>query len=165
MRELSDTSAASDVEFVTPRNPAVFDGKDFSKLIHIKWMTTNQLMDACLLILSLIFSSLIAPGPHQQKAHSNFSIIVMASSKLVPALPPPPGHTSNFVNPESLYKWNVLCVTMCLVFTTLVFVPRTYVRLAIKREWILEDCTFSLAVFIANLVDLVQICAVSRGYV
>ncbi|MCJ1268849.1 hypothetical protein MMC22_008737 [Lobaria immixta] len=87
----------------------------------------------------------------------------MASPKLVPALPPPPGQTSNFVDPDSLYKWNVLCVTMCLVFTTLVFVPRTYVRLAIKREWILEDCTYSLAVSIANLVDLVQICAVSRG--
>ena len=58
-----------------------------------------------------------------------------------PALPPPPGQQSNFVNPVSLWKWDVLAVTVCLFVSTIVFGLRTYVRLGIKREWIPEDCT------------------------
>lgn len=59
-----------------------------------------------------------------------------------PALPPPSGQTSNFVDPESLWKWDVVAVTTCLFITTIVFSLRTYVRLGVKREWILEDCKF-----------------------
>jgi hypothetical protein len=59
---------------------------------------------------------------------------------LTPALPPPPGQVSNFANPESLLKWNIVTTTLCLFFVTLSFVLRTYVRAFIKRDWRLEDC-------------------------
>jgi hypothetical protein len=59
---------------------------------------------------------------------------------LTPALPPPPGQVSNFVNPESLWKWNIVTTTLCLFFVTLSFVLRSYVRAFIKREWRVEDC-------------------------
>lgn len=71
-------------------------------------------------------------------------LITMASSpQPTPALPPPPGETSNFVHPESMSKWNTICVTASLAVTGTIFVLRTYVRIFIKREWILEDCKLS----------------------
>ena len=68
-----------------------------------------------------------------------------------PALPPPPGQSPNFANPESLLKWNTLCVSVCLSITTTVFFLRAYTRIAIKREWILEDCKSFVAVVRVNL--------------
>ena len=56
------------------------------------------------------------------------------------ALQPPPGQVSNFINPKSLEKWNLICVLFCLITTTTVLVLRSYVRLCMKREWRLEDC-------------------------
>lgn len=60
-------------------------------------------------------------------------------NNLIPALPPPPGQVSNFVNPESLWKWNVMTTTLCLFFVTVTFALRTYARLCVRREWLLED--------------------------
>ncbi|KAI4232872.1 MAG: hypothetical protein L6R40_007276 [Gallowayella cf. fulva] len=56
-----------------------------------------------------------------------------------PALPPPPGRQPNFLHPDSLARWNVVCVSACLSITTLLFLLRSGVRLIIKRSWILED--------------------------
>ena len=56
------------------------------------------------------------------------------------ALAPPPGQVSNFINPKSLEKWNLVCVLVCLITTIIVLVLRTYVRLWMKRQWQLEDC-------------------------
>jgi hypothetical protein len=61
---------------------------------------------------------------------------------LTPALPPPPGQVSNYVNPDSLWKWNVLTTTLCLFFVTVAFALRTYVRGIIKRDWLFEDCKY-----------------------
>lgn len=67
--------------------------------------------------------------------------LVMASSpNQVVALPAPPGQVSNLINPKSFASWNLVCVAICLVTTTTVFLLRSYVRLWIKRQWILEDC-------------------------
>ncbi|MCJ1423886.1 hypothetical protein MMC29_001771 [Sticta canariensis] len=84
----------------------------------------------------------------------------MASAQPTPALPPPPGQTSNFVNPDSLSKWTILCVTVCLSVTGIVFVLRTYVRVVAKRTWILEDymCCISwagLAILCGLLITMV----------
>ncbi|MCJ1254201.1 hypothetical protein MMC24_002015 [Lignoscripta atroalba] len=70
-----------------------------------------------------------------------------SSTALVPALPPPPGETSNFVNPPSLWKENVIAQSVCLSIAATVFFLRTYVRLGIKRQWSLEDymCSLSFA--------------------
>ena len=68
----------------------------------------------------------------------------MASADQDVALEPPSGHVSNFVNPKSLEKWNLVCVLVCLITTFTVLVLRTYVRLWMKRQWHLEDCEYFL---------------------
>lgn len=60
-------------------------------------------------------------------------------SSALPALPPPPGHEPFSPHPESLARWNLICVTVCLSVTTVLFLLRSFVRLHIKRSWILED--------------------------
>lgn len=72
-------------------------------------------------------------------------ILMPSSLQPTPALSPPLGETSNFINPESLSKWITLCVTICLSVTGIVFLLRTYVRIVVKRKWILEDCEFSFS--------------------
>ncbi|KAK0515903.1 hypothetical protein JMJ35_001937 [Cladonia borealis] len=63
----------------------------------------------------------------------------MASSPFDPAIQPPQGWSPNPSDSASLSKWNTMCVCVCLFTTTLVFALRTYVRICIKRQWILED--------------------------
>ena len=58
-----------------------------------------------------------------------------------PALQPPPGVTPDFSHPQSLLKWEILTLCLCLVSTTVVFGLRTYVRVWIKKSFILEDGT------------------------
>ena len=60
-----------------------------------------------------------------------------------------------------LWKWNVLCTTLCLSVPGTLCVLRVYIRAWIKRAWILEDwfscLSFaSTAVFSAFLTVLVQ---------
>ncbi|TVY20112.1 hypothetical protein LARI1_G001932 [Lachnellula arida] len=62
----------------------------------------------------------------------------MSQPTHVPSIPPPPGHEP-FGNDGTLWKWDILCVTVCLLFTTILFVLRTYVRFFVRREWLFED--------------------------
>ncbi|CAD6442284.1 277b90b0-29f9-4555-b135-f970c75e88d4 [Sclerotinia trifoliorum] len=64
---------------------------------------------------------------------SHFSVMAQ-----VPAIAPPAGHIA-FGRDETLWKWNVLCICVCLSFTTIGFLLRTYVRACIRREWAWED--------------------------
>ena len=64
----------------------------------------------------------------------------MAPAPLTPVLSPPPGKPADFVDPDTLWKWNVLCQTACLSLSGTMFMLRTYVRWWVKRVWILEDC-------------------------
>lgn len=59
-----------------------------------------------------------------------------------PALAPPPGQTSNFGSADVLWKWNVLCQTACLLFPGIAVILRTYIRIWVKRVWVLEDCRY-----------------------
>ena len=59
------------------------------------------------------------------------------------ALAPPPGAETNFNDPDTLWKWNVLCQTAIMVIVGIMFFLRTYVRMWVKRSWILEDCKSS----------------------
>ncbi len=61
-----------------------------------------------------------------------------------PALPPPPGVTPNFVNPESRAGANIALHTTCLTLVTIFFAMRIYTRKFISR-WIgWDDCRNSL---------------------
>lgn len=60
------------------------------------------------------------------------------------ALNAPPGEMTDFEAPDPLWKWNVLGQTACLSIPGIMFVLRVYIRLWVKRVWILEDCAFSV---------------------
>lgn len=70
------------------------------------------------------------------------------------AMDPPPGQTSNFDNPESLENWFILCVVTSISFTTILFFLRTYVRLVIKKQWILEDSKFFTKILYEMILNL-----------
>lgn len=57
-----------------------------------------------------------------------------------PAIPPPPGITSNFDHPVSLKGVMNIAMGVAIPLTTVFFLLRTYVRIWIKRQWIGEDC-------------------------
>lgn len=73
-----------------------------------------------------------------------------SSSDEMVALPPPPGQASNLTNPTSFADWDLVCVVICLVTTTTVLILRSYVRLWIKRQWILEDCEYLIHATVAQ---------------
>ncbi|KAI1181214.1 hypothetical protein F4777DRAFT_526343 [Nemania sp. FL0916] len=56
-----------------------------------------------------------------------------------PALPPPPGVTSNFDHPLTLKRQNNIAIGVSIPLTTIFFFLRAYTRIWIKRTWILED--------------------------
>ena len=56
------------------------------------------------------------------------------------AIPPPAGEVSNFDAGSELWRWNIVCQTLCLGITGIMWVMRLYVRIWVKRSWILEDC-------------------------
>ena len=68
-------------------------------------------------------------------------LLKMSTPTRVPAVPPPLGHVA-FGDDKTLWKWNLLCVSICLIFATVLFTLRTYVRALVRREWLFEDCKF-----------------------
>ena len=69
-------------------------------------------------------------------SHSN-------ATHIIGGLPPPPGVTPNFVNPESLHTEWVLMMSMCLTFTTIFICVRMYTKLVIIKSHGWEDCKLS----------------------
>lgn len=59
---------------------------------------------------------------------------------LPPGLPPPPGVTPNFVNPESVTGQAHVVFVMCLVFSTLFVFLRMYTKLILLKSHGWEDC-------------------------
>ncbi|KAK8052474.1 hypothetical protein PG993_003859 [Apiospora rasikravindrae] len=57
----------------------------------------------------------------------------------IPAMPPPPGATSNFDHPKTLVRQHYIAMGIALPFVAIPFLLRCYVRLWRKRVWILED--------------------------
>ncbi|KAF2962755.1 hypothetical protein GQX73_g10818 [Xylaria multiplex] len=62
-----------------------------------------------------------------------------------PALKPPPGVASNPDHPASLVRLANIAIGVALPLVTIFFVLRTYVRIFIKRAWILEDVLVTFA--------------------
>ncbi|KAI1814029.1 hypothetical protein GGS20DRAFT_550281 [Poronia punctata] len=61
------------------------------------------------------------------------------TSMPTPALPPPPGVTSNFEHPVSLKEQNNIAIGVSIPLTTIFFLVRVYTRIWIKRTWVFED--------------------------
>ncbi|KAI1110551.1 hypothetical protein F5Y14DRAFT_356761 [Nemania sp. NC0429] len=63
----------------------------------------------------------------------------------VPALKPPPGVKSNPDHPDSLVILANIAIGIAIPLVTIFFVLRTYVRVFIKRAWIIEDVLVTIA--------------------
>ena len=67
-----------------------------------------------------------------------------------PALAPPPGMTSNFVNPPNLDHLTIGVFTLCMMLATLTVILRMWTKLFIIRQTALEDC-MSSAFFLCRI--------------
>ncbi|KAJ8121149.1 hypothetical protein ONZ43_g2326 [Nemania bipapillata] len=75
----------------------------------------------------------------------------METATPTPALPPPPGQTSNFDHPASLRQQFDIGAGISIPLTTIFVFLRTYSRLWIKKTWILEDW-FLLAAWAGTII-------------
>ncbi|KAI3328575.1 hypothetical protein F4824DRAFT_408304 [Ustulina deusta] len=75
----------------------------------------------------------------------------MLTAQPTPALPPPPGETSNFDHPESLRQQFDIGAGISIGLTTIFVFLRTYSRLWIKKTWVLEDW-FLLVAWIGTII-------------
>ena len=57
-----------------------------------------------------------------------------------PAMHPPPGTTSNFVDPANLNHIVAITLTLCIGFSTLAVALRRYTKIYILRKTVFEDC-------------------------
>jgi hypothetical protein len=73
--------------------------------------------------------------------------ILLRATAEKPALQAPPGETSDLVHQKnSLWKFNVVAQTACMVVAGTLFFLRCFIRLGgrrMPRQWILEDCKYS----------------------
>ena len=79
-----------------------------------------------------------------------------------PALPPPPGVTSNFKNPPTLIRQNDIAMGISIPLVTIFFGLRSYARIVIKRTWITEDCKYlPLVISVLTMVGVALLAYVS----
>lgn len=62
----------------------------------------------------------------------------------VPAMAPPAGVTSNFVDPETLAPLAEYIIYITTILMALFFCLRVYVRLGVTHTWGADDCKFLL---------------------
>lgn len=84
------------------------------------------------------FSNPIIQSPNPQEAGRPLTVLDFSQ---IPSMPPPPGVTSNFVNPENNSSILIIVCTICLVFLLLFVSLRMYTRLWISRSFGLDDGT------------------------
>lgn len=93
---------------------------------------------------SLLFHSLHYYTPGYCTEYYTHAITKMADAQIIPAMSPPPGKTSNFVDPE--YQGTKFIVVNCifLPLAVLALAVRTWTRVCIVRNFQADDCTFYL---------------------
>ena len=68
----------------------------------------------------------------------------MSDAIIRPAMPPPPGVTSNFVNPEHNYNRFIVVNCIFLPIAVIAVCLRSYTRIAILRNFSADDCEWYL---------------------
>lgn len=58
-----------------------------------------------------------------------------------PAMEPPPGRQSNFVNPANLNTEGLVLIVSCLIASMLVVSMRMWTKIRLVRRVVLEDCS------------------------
>jgi hypothetical protein len=62
-----------------------------------------------------------------------------------PAMDPPPGVMSNFINPSSDRKKSLAMITSLLIIVVLVFAVWVYTKVKVQKKWHPEDYVIALA--------------------
>lgn len=101
-----------------------------------RWKTTQFLISPFSILTALFIRLRVADTTNG----SSESEMATPTPSLVPASKPPPGVTSNFVDPASLAYRSNIAIGLSVGLTTTFFFLRAFVRIWIKRTWILEDC-------------------------
>ena len=70
-----------------------------------------------------------------------------------PGLEPPPGVTSNLVNPYSIHRYLVATSAICLVISLSAVSARTFTKAYLLKNMQVEDCRFSLCAFNRIMAD------------
>ena len=81
---------------------------------------------------------------------------VSSAEVTLPALFPPPGVTSDFVNPETRAKDLVITSIICTILVVICVAIRFYTKIHIKHAWGLDDCKPLFIIFMkkTNQYDL-----------
>ena len=66
---------------------------------------------------------------------------IMSDLSSQPAIAPPPGVTPSFIDPPSQGYLIVVTVSVCLLCSTLLVLPRIYVSIFTSRTFKWDDCT------------------------
>lgn len=81
-----------------------------------------------------------------------------------PARPPPPGHSSNFVNPESRSYQLVIVIAVAFALVVLITTTRVYIRLKVTRSFGVDDCkSISTPYLVCDLLTLSRVLYLSGG--
>lgn len=78
----------------------------------------------------------------------------------LPALPPPAGITSNFVNPQSQASIIVAACTTCLILVTVISLLRFYTNLVVKKSFKADDSMYLFSSR-GEVLKEVVVCAVA----
>jgi hypothetical protein len=66
----------------------------------------------------------------------------MSDQSMIPQRAPPPGMTSNLINPVSTGYQQTTCNILCLVFVTLFVTARIYTRIRLVKCVSWDDCKY-----------------------
>lgn len=84
----------------------------------------------------------VAYIPQDESRPRQQALANMASNSITPALPPPPGQTSNFANPVSCGTKFIVVHCVFLPLAIVAVIVRTWTRLFIVRSFRVDDCTW-----------------------
>ncbi|KAH7372291.1 hypothetical protein BKA66DRAFT_443641 [Pyrenochaeta sp. MPI-SDFR-AT-0127] len=65
-----------------------------------------------------------------------------------PVVPPPPGITSNFINPATRAPLQIWVTSILLVISMIFYLNRVYIKARLMRSWTWDDVTLLLAVIL-----------------
>lgn len=57
-----------------------------------------------------------------------------------PAMAPPPGLYSNFIDPSNLDVYVIITLVFCMTFSTVAVLVRMYTKIFLIRKVLVEDC-------------------------
>lgn len=67
-----------------------------------------------------------------------------------PAMAPPPGLYTNFIDPLNLHVYGIITLVFCMTFSTVAVLVRMYTKIFLLRKVLLEDCQSAKSSLLLN---------------